>query len=251
MIISLTGLIGSGKDTVADHLIEKYDFVQLSFAESVKDALSKIFGWDREMLEGKTPEHREKRNQVDTWWAKQLGIPHFTPRWAMTTFGTDVMRKHFDDRIWVLSVKDKITRLQQKDPNTRIVISDARYVNELNMLKELGCLTIEIKRGPNPSWWDSAYHFNKLKSKLKKFFYKLYLTYIDKNYNFINRNIHSSEYDWIGYEFDRSIYNNDTIDSLKSKADLIILQYMALRKASNETVEALLDTKNKLEEFKA
>lgn len=251
MIISLTGHIGSGKDTVADYLVKKYGFVQLSFAESVKDALSKIFGWDREMLEGKTSEHREKRNQVDTWWAKQLGIPHFTPRWAMTTFATDVMRRHFDDRIWALSVKNKIIRLQQKDPNVNIVISDSRYINELNMLKDLGCLTIEIKRGPNPSWWESAYRFNTLQSNFKKFFYKLYLKYIDNNSNFINENIHSSEYDWIGYKFDITIYNISTIDDLKSKIDLIILPYMESKGASNNKIEALLDMANKLEKSKA
>lgn len=230
MIVSLTGLISSGKDTVADHLIEKYGFVQLSFAESVKDALAKIFGWDREMLEGKTPEHREKRNQVDTWWAKQLGIPHFTPRWAMTTFGTDVMRKHFDDRIWVLSVKDKITRLQQKDPNTRIVISDARYVNELNMLRELGSLSFEISRGPLPDWWQSALNYNKLDNSIEKKLYKFYLTYISKSSNIFNKNIHSSEYDWIGYKFDHMLFNNKTIEDLKSNVDLLILQHMAIAK---------------------
>lgn len=222
MIISLTGLIGSGKDTVADHLISKHGFIQLSFAESVKDALAVIFGWDREMLEGKTPEHREARNKVDVWWSTQLGIPHFTPRFAMTTFGTDVMRKHFDDRIWVLSVKDKITRLQQKNPNVRIVISDARYVNELNMLKELGSLSIKITRGPNPSWWGSAFIFNQLKTKFDKAIYKFYLKFMDREDNFINKNIHSSEYDWIGYKFDHTYFNDSTIDVLKKNVDLFL-----------------------------
>lgn len=250
MIISLTGLIGSGKDTVADHLIKKYDFVQLSFAGSVKDALAVIFGWDREMLEGKTKEHRDKRNEVDTWWATQLGIPHFTPRFAMTTFGTDVMRKHFDDRIWLLSIKNKISRLQQKNPNINIVISDARYVNELNMLKELGSLSIRIIRGPNPSWWGSAFIFNQLKSKFNKAIYKFYLKFMDREDNFINKNIHSSEYDWIGYNFDRSLFNNNSIDDIKSDVDLIVLLQMAIRRAHNESVDALLNADETLREYK-
>ena len=241
MIISLTGLIGSGKDTVADHLIENYDFVQLSFAESVKDALSKIFGWDREMLEGKTKEHREKRNQVDTWWGTQLGIPNFTPRFAMQNFGTDVMRKHFHDSIWVLSVKDKITRLQQKNPSVRIVISDSRYINELDMLvKELDGFSIEITRGPLPSWWQSALNHNKLQSNFEKFLYRLYLKHIDKSDNFIKQNVHSSEYDWVGYTFSRTLFNNGTIEELKSNVDLIVAQQLAIQKARARTIEALL-----------
>ena len=241
MIISLTGLIGSGKDTVAVHLIEKYDFVQLSFAESVKDALSKIFGWDRQMLEGKTKEDRDKRNQVDTWWATQLDIPNFTPRFAMQNFGTDVMRKHFNDNIWVLSVKDKITRLQQKNPSVRIVISDSRYGNELDMLvKEFGGFAIEITRGPLPVWWQSALNHNKLKSNFEKFLYRFYLKYIDRNCNFINMNIHSSEHDWIGYTFSRTLFNNKTIEELKSNVDLIVAQQLAIQKARARTIEALL-----------
>lgn len=222
MIVSLTGLIGSGKDTVADHLIEKHGFVQLSFAESVKDALAVIFGWDREMLEGKTPEHRKARNEVDVWWATQLGIPHFTPRFAMTTFGTDVMRKHFDDRIWMLSVKDKITRLQQKNPKVRIVISDARYVNELNMLRDLDSLSFEIIRGPKPVWWISAVIYNKCGNWLERKICQLFYKYISKEPNIFNKNIHSSEYDWIGYKFDHTLFNNDNIDSLKLNVDMFI-----------------------------
>lgn len=222
MIVGLTGLIGSGKDTVADHLISKYGFVQLSFAESVKDALAVIFGWDREMLEGKTKEHREKRNQVDVWWSKQLSIPHFTPRFALTTFGTDVMRKHFDDRIWILSVKDKITKLQQKDPNVRIVISDARYVNELDMLAGLDGLLFEITRGPLPAWWRSALHYNKLPNGIEKKLYKFYLSRISKEPNIFNNNIHSSEYDWIGYKFYRTLFNDSSIDTLKQNVDMFI-----------------------------
>ena len=39
MIIGISGLIGSGKDTVANFLIEK-GFVKGSFADSLKDSVS-------------------------------------------------------------------------------------------------------------------------------------------------------------------------------------------------------------------
>lgn len=224
MLVSTSGLISSGKDTVADHLIQHYGFVKLSFADSLKDTLTSIFGWDREMLEGKTKEHREERDKVDVWWAKELGIPNFTPRFALTKFGTDVMRNHFDDRIWLLSVKNKITSIKKKDPKVNIVISDARYTNELNMLRELDAVLFEIIRGPLPEWWNSAIGYNKCNNKYERILYKLFtnLFSID-NKTIFNQNVHSSEYDWIGYKFDYTLYNNGTIKDLTNQVNLYYL----------------------------
>ena len=51
MILGVTGLIGSGKDTIADYLVTEHGFKRVSFAASLKDAVAAVFGWDREMLE--------------------------------------------------------------------------------------------------------------------------------------------------------------------------------------------------------
>ena len=59
MLIGLVGLIGSGKDTVAERLVTDHGFKRDSFAKSLKDAVGNIFGWDRLMLEGQTTESRE------------------------------------------------------------------------------------------------------------------------------------------------------------------------------------------------
>ena len=79
MIIGVVGSIGSGKDTVADYLANFHSFRRESFAASLKDAVSVIFGWDRTLLEGRTKESREWREQQDEWWTKRLGI-NITPR---------------------------------------------------------------------------------------------------------------------------------------------------------------------------
>ena len=55
MIVGLVGFIGAGKGTVADLLVERHNFIKESFANSVKDAVSVVFGWDRALLEGDTP----------------------------------------------------------------------------------------------------------------------------------------------------------------------------------------------------
>ena len=68
MIVGLVGFIGAGKGTVADILVEKHGFIKESFANSVKDSVSVIFGWDRSSLEGDTPESRRWREQPDEFW---------------------------------------------------------------------------------------------------------------------------------------------------------------------------------------
>ena len=52
MIIGMCGLIGTGKDTVADILVNNYNFIKVSFADKLKDGVATVFSWDREMLEG-------------------------------------------------------------------------------------------------------------------------------------------------------------------------------------------------------
>jgi dephospho-CoA kinase len=59
MIIGVCGFIGSGKDTVADYLVNFHEFRRESFANTLKDAVAAVFGWDRTMLEGRTKTARE------------------------------------------------------------------------------------------------------------------------------------------------------------------------------------------------
>ena len=68
MLIGLVGLIGSGKDTVAEQLVKQHNFKRDSFAKSLKDATANIFGWDRALLEGHSKESREWREQPDRFW---------------------------------------------------------------------------------------------------------------------------------------------------------------------------------------
>jgi hypothetical protein len=63
-IIGICGPIGSGKDTIADILIKERGYIKLSFASALKDAVSAIFGWDRNMLEGADSESRLWREQI-------------------------------------------------------------------------------------------------------------------------------------------------------------------------------------------
>lgn len=151
-IVSVSGLIGSGKDSIASHLINNYGFVKHSFANPLKDAVAAIFGWDRAMLEGATPEARAERAKEDQWWTSKLefGFP-VTPRWVLQNFGTEVMRKNFNDEIWVLAMERYLD-----NAHGNVVLTDARFFNELHMLKQREATLLVVFRGVTP-WMKKFY----------------------------------------------------------------------------------------------
>jgi hypothetical protein len=207
-IISISGFIASGKDTVADYLVTNYGFKRLSFASSLKDSVATIFGWDREMIDGTTKESRVWREQVDQWWSNRLNIPNLTPRYILQHWGTDLCRNHFHDEIWIASVENKI-----RNTKNDIVITDARFSNEVTSIKHAGGTTIRISRGTDPSWYHDAVIYNTFtyegdRSKAKE--------------RLEEANIHASEYSSVGLAYDHYIKNDGTVDELHKKVQSIV-----------------------------
>lgn len=151
-IIALSGLQGAGKDTAAAYLIEKYGYTKVSFSAALKDMVARVFHMDREMLEGVTPEARAAREEVDSWWSDKLGR-EVSPRDILIEIATDVMRNQFDPRIWMLSVQRQL-ELMPADSN--LVFTDARFFNELGLVKSMGGKSFGIYR-KLPKWLDEAY----------------------------------------------------------------------------------------------
>ena len=200
MIIGICGLIGAGKDTAADHLVNIHEFRRESFANTLKDAVSMVFGWDRTMLEGRTKSAREWREQVDPWWSERLGMPNLTPRWVLQYWGTEVCRKAFHDDIWIASLENKL-----RNSRDDVVISDCRFPNEIKSIKDAGGIVIRIVRGPEPEWYEAALDANKGERHLGWALGRKKLQ---------DLKIHASETAWIGTDFDRIIYNDGTLDEL-------------------------------------
>ncbi len=198
-VIGIAGLIGSGKDTVGDMLVNNHGFRRVSYASTLKDAVAVIFGWDREMLEGKTSSARAEREVKDEWWSRKLGMP-ITPRFVLQHIGTDVLRRHFHDDIWIASVERRIS--SSKDD---VVITDCRFWNEMDSVISLGGSVHRIHRGPNPDWYDDAIRNNQ-----------------NRELN-ITLPAHTSETSHAGYpRFFSVIDNNGSLDDLKRAVDRLV-----------------------------
>ena len=212
MLIGIVGLIGSGKDTVANRLVEKHGYIRDSFAKSLKDAVAAMFNWNREMLEGNTTSSRHWREHPDTFWSKKFG-KEVTPRWVLQHFGTEVMRDQMYDGIWVDSCIGRY-----KGQNT--VISDTRFINEIKTIKAHGGIIICVQRGALPT-----------RTEMKE------------------KGVHQSEWDWLGYDYDINIDNNGTLEELYAKVDdLIISNKIAHTPSqSSHTTEPLAISTNRFQ----
>jgi hypothetical protein len=201
MIIGICGFIGSGKDTVADYLTNFHEFRRESFANSLKDAVAQVFGWDRTMIEGRTKQAREWREQVDPWWSDRLKMPELTPRWVLQHWGTEVCRHGFHDDIWIASLENKL-RHSEDD----VVISDCRFPNEIAAIRRANGLVVRVIRGPEPEWYDSALAFNH--GENKNMLWSTSKSRLEK------LKIHASETAWVGTKFDAVLDNNGSLDDL-------------------------------------
>ena len=189
MLIGICGLIGSGKDTVAQNLIDNHNFVKISFADKLKDAVASMFSWDRELLDGKTDKSRAWREQVDQYWTQETGR-EITPRLVLQEFGTECMREGFYDGIWVSLTKKHII----DNPNTHFVIPDVRFPNEEKMLYEVGGQVWRVKRGQDPIW------------------FRIY-----QDVGVEPKDVHASEWAWAHTKFTHTIDNNGTLLDLKNQ----------------------------------
>ena len=211
MIIGIAGFQGSGKDTIADYLQNIYGFKRDSFAATLKDAVAAVFGWDRELLEGRTTESRQWREQVDPWWANRLNMPNLTPRLVLQKWGTEVARKSWHDDTWIASLENKLARAHND-----IVITDVRFPNEIRAVRDAGGIVIRVVRGPEPGWYGVALAAN---------------THPQPNASteILNElKIHPSEWAWIGTEFDAVIENNaNGLDPLFAQVKDLVLNLRA------------------------
>jgi hypothetical protein len=143
MLIALCGYKGSGKDTCADYLVEKYGFKKMAFADHLKTILKTMFMFTDEQLYGTI---EQKETPDPNWYG-------CTPRLAMQFVGTELIRNQLDtimpglgSNYFVKYLEMQIMAMRKENPSTNIVISDMRCDNEYDMVNKLGGFTFRVDR---------------------------------------------------------------------------------------------------------
>lgn len=156
MIIALTGLKRSGKDTAASFIqrryratTEDYDptssapmeapFIIYRFADPLKRALEGIYGWKPSIWD------TDEKEVVDPFW----GV---SPRQAAQMMGTEwsiLLADRFPEYAEKTGRKTYLKsfqRLYEEDPSKHYIIPDMRFAYEADAIRAMGGYTIRIRR---------------------------------------------------------------------------------------------------------
>lgn len=106
-------------------------WVEMSFAFALKQMSSVIFGFDFEVLLGKSVENRDRRMSEFRTYSK---CGRINGRMALTLLGTDILRRHYGPDIFKNILERNIACNFEK--NVKIVISDVRFPNEKDVIKK-------------------------------------------------------------------------------------------------------------------
>lgn len=207
-IIGVCGLIGSGKDTVADYLVSNHRCHRISFGDTLKDVTAELFGWDRTRLQGLTKEDRDWRELEDPFWTEALG-KLWSPRIALQQLGTEIFRDGLHKDIWIICAKKRMRTLEHAmGYKLNFVFSDCRFPNEVAIIEQAGGEIWWVRRGDLPEWWMPA-RVNLMREGDMEAFSKHW-------------GVHPSEFSWINSNFKHVIDNDGTLDDLYKKVEELL-----------------------------
>lgn len=132
MLYGITGKAGSGKDTLADSLIRHSGGHKISFADPLKAACRELFQLSQSQLT-----NRREKEAIDTRWGK-------SPRQLMQFLGTDLLREQLDKEIFIKSTRCKVEQLLANQD--LVIVSDCRFENETQMVRDMGGKVIHLRR---------------------------------------------------------------------------------------------------------
>ena len=141
-IIAICGAKRSGKDVLAEHLVNKYNYERVAFANPLKVAVKNLFNFDDDQVGIGKDEGTDRKDIVDERW----GI---TPRAALQFFGTEIMQEKIQELLpnmkrnfFANTLKNYIENAENSGNDKRYVISDLRFIHEHEMLLNMPNISI-------------------------------------------------------------------------------------------------------------
>ena len=141
LIIGITGVKHSGKNTVANYLVKKYGFIKRNLSEPLKTVCRSLFNFSNEQVDG------EEKDIPDIDW---FGL---TPRETMQFMTTD-LRKHmkklkpeFGENIFIRNF-DQWYKIQT---NNYVVIPDVTFQNEVDYIRSKNGIILKILYHSTPN----------------------------------------------------------------------------------------------------
>ena len=128
MIIGLSGYAQSGKDTIANHLVEHYGFTRIAFADGIRDALYTLNPRLTDVPDLPGISLASAVNGLGWDLLKRVSAQ---TRELLQRFGTEVARDMWDTNFWVNLALRRAVNLD------KVVITDVRFPNELEAILKL------------------------------------------------------------------------------------------------------------------
>lgn len=147
LLIGLTGPAGSGKDTVADYLCAQHGFARLAFADPLRIEIAIAYCIQVDQLldrAGKeTPQPWLALRRCTNWqFVALMTARHhilldqpLSPRMVLQHWGTEYRRECCGQDYWTAQIDNTLADMDRAGL-TRIVITDARFADEAEFIRE-------------------------------------------------------------------------------------------------------------------
>jgi hypothetical protein len=135
-VLGLSGWARSGKDTIADYLVDVEGYTKVSFAQPMKEAMYRL----NPRITVNEVVNTALRVGIDVYgWD---GLKERSPdiRGLLQRFGTEVGREMFGENFWVDYALNSI------EDGSKVVFSDVRFPNEADAIRQLGGKVYRVER---------------------------------------------------------------------------------------------------------
>jgi hypothetical protein len=162
-IIALSGFARSGKDEAAKVLVNEFGFTRVAFADKLREVLYQLNPWVRSFESGFGATYERLQDVIDKQgWDGYKNYQYADSiREYLQRLGTEAGRQTLWDTIWIDAAFANLS------DNSKVVVSDARFINEFNAVKSRGG---EIWRIDRPGVGPANNHASEIEAKEYKDF---------------------------------------------------------------------------------